>query len=104
MEEASRKGTPVMRPLFYDFPADPVAWDVKDQFMFGPDVLVAPVMEPGVRMRPVYLPVGTEWKDLQTGAVHAGGQTLTPNAPLGIIPVFVRRAADEVWGMLRQAE
>jgi alpha-D-xyloside xylohydrolase len=69
--------------------------------MFGPDVLVAPVMEAGVRKRPVYLPVGTEWKELKTGDVHAGGQTLHADAPLDVIPVFVRMTADEVWSLLR---
>ena len=101
MEEAARKGTPVMRPLFYDFSADPRTWDVEDQFMFGPDVLVAPVMEPGVRSRPVYLPGGTEWRELKTGDVHAGGQTVHADAPLDVIPVYVRKAADEAWSLLR---
>ena len=44
MEEAHEKGTPVMRPLFYDFPEDSISWECEDQYLFGSDVLVAPVM------------------------------------------------------------
>ena len=63
MREAHEKGTPVMRPLFYDFPVDKICWDVTDQYMFGPEVLVAPVLFAGVRSRKVYLPTGAKWKD-----------------------------------------
>lgn len=47
MEEAHEKGTPVMRPLFYDFPEDKTCWENETQYMFGPEILVAPVMEKG---------------------------------------------------------
>ena len=61
MEAAHEKGTPVMRPLFYDFPEDKKAWEVEDEYMFGPDVLVAPVLYEGIREREVYLPEGN-WR------------------------------------------
>jgi alpha-D-xyloside xylohydrolase len=90
MEEAHARGTPVMRPLFYDFPRDPRAWTVADQYMFGPDVLVAPVMRPGVVTREVYLPQGSAWVEAASGCRHEGGRVVEAEAPLETIPVFVR--------------
>ncbi|MEY8354293.1 glycoside hydrolase family 31 protein [Lachnospiraceae bacterium 54-53] len=90
MEEAHRKGTPVMRPLFYDFPEDERSWEVEDEYMFGPDVLVAPVLFAGVRKRSVYLPEGSDWKDYWTGEEVEGGRTIEADAPLHRLPVFTR--------------
>ncbi len=96
MTAAHKRGTPVMRPLFYDFPDDAEAWAVEDQYMFGPDVLVAPVLEAGVRARQVYLPGRGSWRDAWSGALHDGGRCVTADAPLRRIPVFVRDGAP-VW-------
>ncbi|MGX1668116.1 glycoside hydrolase family 31 protein [Streptomyces sp. NPDC055400] len=93
-EEAHRTGAPPMRPLFFDFPDDNRAWDVDDQFLLGPDVLVAPVYEAGARTRRVYLPSGADWLDPATGAVLKGGTTLDAEAPLERIPIFVREGTD----------
>ena len=90
MKVASETGAPVMRPLFFDFPEDPVCWETEDCYMFGPDLLVAPVMEEGARTRTVYLPAGTRWKDAYTGKTYEGGQTVETEAPLDIIPVMMR--------------
>lgn len=90
MKAASKTGAPVMRPLFFDFPEDPVCWETEDCYMFGPDLLVAPVMEEGARTRTVYLPAGTRWKDAYTGKTYEGGQTVETEAPLDIIPVMMR--------------
>ena len=79
-----------MRPLFVDFPGDPVSWEVEDQFLFGGDILVAPVYTEGARERPVYLPAGSAWLDAWTGAEHAGGQWVTAPAPLELVPVYLR--------------
>ncbi|MER5182257.1 TIM-barrel domain-containing protein [Streptomyces sp. NPDC002896] len=92
-EEAHRTGAPPMRPLFFDFPDDERAWDVDDQFLLGPDVLVAPVYEADARTRRVYLPSGARWLDPVTGSVVEGGTTLDADAPLERIPVFVREGA-----------
>ncbi|WP_165984770.1 glycoside hydrolase family 31 protein [Streptomyces sp. YIM 98790] len=94
MAEAARSGLPPMRPLFVDHPGDPHAWTVEDQFLLGPDLLVAPVAEPGARSREVYLPAGTRWHDPATGATHDGGRTVTADAPLDRIPVLTREGAD----------
>ncbi len=90
MKEASRSGLPPMRPLFVDFPGDRQAWEVEDQFMFGPDILVAPILALGQRGRIVYLPQGTAWTNAWTGEEHAGGSVLEAEAPLENIPVFLR--------------
>jgi alpha-D-xyloside xylohydrolase len=94
MAAAHERGTPVIRPLFYDFPADGHAWEIEDQYLFGPDVLVAPILEYGLRERPVYLPEGRSWVDIRTGEAHEGGQTITVPAPLEAMPVFAAAGSD----------
>lgn len=93
MRSAHEEGQPVMRGLFHEFPADPAAWDVGDQYLLGADVLVAPVVEAGARTREVYLPAGASWTDAATGEVHDGGQRLTVAAPLDVVPLFLRDGA-----------
>ena len=90
MKEANETGAPVMRPLFYLFPEDEKVWEIKDQFLFGDQYLVAPVTEYGQREREVYLPAGASWTEQSTGKTYEGGRTVTANAPLDVIPVFVR--------------
>lgn len=90
MKDASETGAPVMRPLFYDFPEDKASWQVEDSYMFGPDLLVSPVMEAGAVTRAIYLPAGAVWTDAYTGEVYEGGQKVTVPAPLDIIPVMIR--------------
>ncbi len=90
LAETARTGIPLLRPLFVDYPDDPSAWTVEDQFLFGPDLLVAPVTELGARSRPVHLPAGTAWIDVATGTECAGGDTVEAQAPLARIPVFRR--------------
>ncbi|MGI5960248.1 MAG: TIM-barrel domain-containing protein [Massiliimalia sp.] len=91
MKEAHEKGTPVIRPLFYQVPEDAKAWEVEDEYFFGPDVLVAPILYPGQVKREVYLPAGNVWVNGWTGEEFAGGQTITVDAPLDQIPVFTRQ-------------
>jgi alpha-D-xyloside xylohydrolase len=93
MAEAARTGLPPMRPVFVDFPDDEAAWRCEDQFMFGPELLVCPVTSHGTRSRRVYLPAGTPWREVGTGAWHDGGAALDAAAPLDRIPVFMPEAA-----------
>ena len=93
MKLASEDGTPVMRPLFYDFCGDKNVYDIGDEYMFGPDLLVAPVVEPGARKRMVYLPEGCRWKDAGTGMVYDGGTRIEADAPLDTIPLFLKEDA-----------
>ena len=109
MQKAHQKGTPVMRPLFYDFTDDELAWEVEDQYMFGDEYLVCPVTEAGATSRVVYLPPlpqGEFWTKITfdqnnsdatcktpvsfNGKTYKGGQTITAEAPLKIMPVFKR--------------
>ena len=94
MAVASTDGVPPMRPLFVDFPDDPTAWQPEDQFMFGPAILVAPVTEPAMTHRPVYLPAGRRWVNASTREVFDGGVTLDVETPITSIPVFVVEGAE----------
>lgn len=95
-EDAHTDGQPVVRGLFYEFPDDEQAANVADEYLLGPDLLVAPVAEYGMREREVYLPGGsdTTWVDVHTGEQFAGGQYVLAQAPLESIPVFARNGAD----------
>lgn len=90
MRQAHEKGTPVMRPLFYEFPEDPTAWEVEDAYLYGGGILVAPVCQAGVTGRRVYLPAGASWTEFETGRVYEGGVWVEADAPLEVIPVFLR--------------
>jgi alpha-D-xyloside xylohydrolase len=90
MNAAHQKGTPPMRPLFYDFPEDVTSWDVEDQFMFGPDLLVAPILFEGTASRKVYLPAGNSWRNPWDGESFNGGQWIMATAPLHQIPLYLR--------------
>jgi len=89
MARTSKTGIPPMRPLFVDFPADPECYKIEDEYMFGSDLLVAPVLEADSRTRNVYLPAHSSWKDAWTGQVYIGGQWLCVDAPLDRIPLFL---------------
>lgn len=89
MQEAHEKGTPVIRPLFYDFPQCSEAWEIGDEYMFGPDILVAPVLYEKVREREVWLPEG-RWTNINDGQVFDGGRMIVAPAPYEAIPVFAR--------------
>jgi alpha-D-xyloside xylohydrolase len=98
MALASSKGIPPMRPLFFDFSADPDCRVVNDQFLFGPDLLAAPVLSWGATKREVYLPDGARWTDAWTGQKLAGGQTIQAEAPLEYLcngrPLPIRRGSE----------
>lgn len=89
MREAHEKGTPPMRPLFYDFADDEKAWQIEDQYMFGETYLVAPVLEPKAAVRKVYLPHGS-WKYIESGDVYQGGKTIELSVKMEQFPVFER--------------
>ncbi|MER5180158.1 glycoside hydrolase family 31 protein [Streptomyces sp. NPDC002896] len=93
MRAAHEEGLPVMRPLFLEFPEDDTAWSVDDTYLFGPDLLVAPVLTAGATDRTVYLPAGARWTDAWTSDVYEGGTTVTVDAPLDRIPLFLRDGA-----------
>jgi len=86
--EAHRSGTPIIRPLVYQYPEDENCHTESFDFMLGADLLVASVLEPGARLRRIYLPRGEHWVDIHTGTCYAGGQTIELPAPLERIPVL----------------
>jgi alpha-D-xyloside xylohydrolase len=90
MRIAQEQGLPPMRPLFCDFSHDRTCVEVDDEFLFGPDLLVAPVLMAGARSREVYLPDGTDWIDAWSGQSIKGGQSLRAEAPLERIPCYLR--------------
>jgi alpha-D-xyloside xylohydrolase len=104
MQVASASGMPPMRPLFVDFPDDQESWTVEDQFLFGPDILVAPVTDYGARRRRVYLPRGASWSNSWTGARHDGGAWIEVDAPIDYIPVFARDEAEVPVAECRQQD
>ena len=97
MREASADGAPVIRTLFYEFPQDEMCWEIKDEYLFGGDVLVAPITREGETQRNVYLPEGAAWTDLHTGKMFAGGQSILCDAPVERIPVFLRDGRHADW-------
>ena len=89
-QRAAAEGEPPMRPLLFDFPDDARSWQVDDQFMFGRDWLVAPVLAAGARNRSVYFPQGATWVHHFTGEAYAGGTRALVPAPLAEFPLFKR--------------
>ena len=89
---AADEGAPVMRPLFYDFPADGLCWTAPYQMMLGEDLMIAPVLFEGMTRRSVYLPAGRTWVSLQ-GEEFAGGVSIDVDAPIGVVPVFYARGS-----------
>jgi alpha-glucosidase len=88
-DEAMQRGLPAQRPLFLHYPQDPALWTVQDQYLYGGDLLVAPVIEEGAVMREVIVPGDTPWRHLWTGADFAPGRHQVA-APIGQPPVFYR--------------
>ena len=95
MQDAHEKGAPVMRAMFYEFPEDPVCWDIKDAYMFGPDILVAPVCHEKAVSRSVYLPAGASFVYAGTGEKYEGGKWYEVAADIQTIPIFLRDGRQE---------
>jgi alpha-glucosidase (family GH31 glycosyl hydrolase) len=93
------RSLPLMRAPFFEWPDDPAIWDFPYQYLLGDDLLVAPVVEPGVERWDVYLPAG-EWIDVWRGGQFAGPARVLVPAPLDEIPVFVRASAPSSVGEL----
>lgn len=92
--EASEEGLPLQRPLFLHHQDDARTYAEQTQYLFGRDLLVAPVLEAAVSARLVYLPTGANWVHVWSGEVFNGGQSIQIAAPFGQPPVFYRVGAD----------
>lgn len=88
--EAHEFGDPIIRTLFYEFPEDKKCQEVCDAYLYGGDMLIAPILKRFARKREVYLPKGAKWKSAINGKMYEGGQTVTVKAKLDQIPVFLR--------------
>ena len=99
-ENAHSHGDPLMRPLFWHYPEEPQSWQTEDQYLFGEDLLVAPVMQAGQRQREVWLPGGHCWVSLD-GERYQGGQRVTVAAALETIPLFIREGSPLVTKLVR---
>jgi alpha-glucosidase len=89
--KASENGAPVQQPLVYQFQNDENTYDISDQFMFGDNLMAAPVVQEGQTSRQVYLPAGETWVDYWTGKEYKGGQTIARKADLGTMPLYVKK-------------
>ncbi|KAE9376285.1 glycoside hydrolase family 31 protein [Stipitochalara longipes BDJ] len=91
MRDAHEKGTPIMRPCFYDFPEDVRCWDIEEQYMYGKKYLCCPVFKLGQRKIKVYLPSGVTWDSWSGDTSYDGGQVIEVDCPLDTMPVFIRQ-------------
>jgi len=93
--EAHDTGLPIVRPLFVADPGAPEAWTHWWTYLYGPDLLVAPIWEKGAREQQVWLPSGSQWRNAwDPGQVFDGGQAVTVSAELHQLPLFLRVGAD----------
>lgn len=95
MKEAHLKGTPVIRALFYEFPEDKTCYDITDSYMFGADLLIAPVCHKHKTERNVYLPEGALWVNASDGKEYKGGVWYKVPASISVIPVFLREGRQD---------
>lgn len=89
MDIASKTGTPLMRPMFFDFPNDEICYTLNDQYMFGSDILFAPILDEGKTERSVYLPKG-KWIRTSNKKIYSGGQYIDCKAEINEFIAFVR--------------
>ncbi len=93
MDTASEKGYPVMRPMFFDFPEDEACYELGEQYMFGGDILFAPITGQGETQKRVYLPEG-EWIRTTDKTVHTGGRFISCHAEIHEFIAFVKKGAE----------
>lgn len=93
VDEAASRGLPLQRPLFLHYEQDRATYAIQDHYLYGRDLLVAPVHAADVTQWRVYLPQGDAWTHLWSGTCYEGGQHVEVAAPLGEPPVFVRHGA-----------
>ena len=89
-KEATEKGIPMVRALLLEFPNDTLTYSIKDEFLLGEELLIAPVVVKGVKSREVYFPTG-EWLNVWSNETIKGNRMLTINSELGFPPVFIQK-------------
>lgn len=99
--DSSETGLPINRPLVLDYPRDATVGSIGNQFLLGPDIMIAPVLEAGIDHRSVYLPAG-EWIHFFSNQRQEGGRWILAEAPLGQPPIFCRAGAVIPMAPIRQ--
>ena len=94
-DEALAEGLPLQRPLFLHYESDPRTYAIQDAYLYGRDLLVAPVHRAAETSWTVYLPAGDQWIHLWSKKTFAGGESVSVPAPIGEPPVFVRKGAKD---------
>lgn len=95
MKIASETGAPLMRPMFFEYPDDELCYSLGDQYMFGEDILFAPIVAQGQTSRKVYLPAGT-WIDVNTKTNFEGGRSVEMQADISRFIAFVRKESEYI--------
>lgn len=90
MWKCENTGSPIIRPLLFEYQSDKNTYEVNDEFLCGDSILVSPVVEQGMRQKLVYLPKGSTWIDFWTGESYNGGQYIIKESPLNTCPIFVK--------------
>lgn len=90
-KRAHDTGNLIQQPLVYQFQNDPNTYNIDDQVMFGDSIMIAPIVTQGATSRSLYLPAGVKWVDYWTGQEYDGGQTITKQADLGTLPMYVKK-------------
>ena len=93
MDIASETGAPIMRPMFYEYPDDEVCYTLGDQYMFGSDILFAPIVNQGQTDRRVYLPAGT-WVNVNDKQEYEGGKFVDAHAELHQFIAYVKKGTE----------
>jgi alpha-glucosidase (family GH31 glycosyl hydrolase) len=102
-KNAHETGMPIVRPLFLVQPNSPTAWSNWWTYLYGADILVSPVWQKDQRTQEVYLPAGNSWRDAwNPDKIYAGGQTVTVNAALFQLPIFIRNGSGVKLGDLKK--
>ncbi|NMF07255.1 glycoside hydrolase family 31 protein [Clostridium beijerinckii] len=90
MWECSKSGAPLIRPLLFNYQSDKNTYEINDEFLCGDNILVAPVVEQGLKARTIYLPEGETWVDYWTKEEYKGGQYIIKKTPLDLCPIFIK--------------
>lgn len=93
MWKGESTGSPIIRPLLFEYQYDKNTYEINDEFLCGDSILVAPVLEQGMKQKLVYLPKGNSWIDYWTGENYNGGQYIIKNSPLDICPIFIKESS-----------
>lgn len=93
MWKGEKNGAPIIRPLLFNYQEDSNTYEINDEFLCGDNILIAPIVEQGLKQRLVYLPKGNKWIDYWTNEVHEGGKYIIKEAPIDICPIFIKSAS-----------